>query len=113
MLKSVMDCFESFVKGSRLRFVLVGFGCVLLALLRQLFRLGAVAALVGLLRLRGEVLVLALLFTSKVAQAVVFLLGITGWSVVEGWKALLLVVESCRHRGWRKLTMASKALSTV
>lgn len=71
--------------------VLVGFGCVRLALLRQLFRPGAVAALVGLLRLRGKVLVLALLFTSKVAQAVVFLLGITAGSVVEGWRPLLVV----------------------
>ena len=71
--------------------VLVGFGCVRLALLRQLFRPGAVAALVGLLRLRGKMLVLALLFTSKVAEAVVFLLGITAGSVVEGWRALLVV----------------------
>jgi hypothetical protein len=57
--------------------VLVGFGGVRLALLRQLFRASAIAALVGLLRLRGEVLVLALLFTSEVAEAVVFLFGIT------------------------------------
>jgi hypothetical protein len=57
--------------------VLVGFGGVRLALLRQLFRPGAIAALVGLLRLRGEMLVLALLFTSEVAEAVVFLFGIT------------------------------------
>jgi hypothetical protein len=57
--------------------VLVGFGGVRLALLRQLFRTGAIAALVGLLGLRSEVLVLALLFTSEVAEAVVFLLGIT------------------------------------
>ena len=78
--------------------VFVGFGCVRLALLRQLFRLGAVAALVGLLRARGEVLVLALLFASEVAEAVVFALGITVGSVVEGWRALLLVVESCEDR---------------
>jgi len=78
--------------------VLVGFGCVRLALLRQLFRLGAVAALVGLLRARGEVLVLALLFTSEVAEAVVFALGITVGSVVEGWRALSSVVESCDDR---------------
>ena len=71
--------------------VFVGFGCVRLALLRQLFRTGAVAALIGLLRLRGEVLVLALLFTSKVAESVVFLLGITAGSVVEGWRTLLVV----------------------
>jgi hypothetical protein len=58
-------------------------------------------------------LVLALLFTSEVAEAVVLLFGITRWSVIEGWRTLLLVVESCRHRGWRELTMASKALSTV
>jgi hypothetical protein len=77
--------------------VLVGFGCVLLALLRQLFRLGAVAALVGLLRARGEVLVLALLFTSEVSEAVVFALRITVGSVVEGWRALL-VVEYCEDR---------------
>jgi hypothetical protein len=64
--------------------VLVGFGCVRLALLRQLFRLAAVAALVGMLRLRGEVLVLALLFTSKIAQAIVFALGILRRAVVEG-----------------------------
>ena len=54
--------------------VLVGFGGVRFALLRELFRPGAVAALVGLLGLRSEVLVLALLFTSEVAEAVVFLL---------------------------------------
>lgn len=71
--------------------VLVGFGCVRLALLRQLFRPGAITALVSLLRLRGEVLVLALLFTGKVAEAVVFALGITVGSVVEGWRALLVV----------------------
>jgi hypothetical protein len=64
--------------------VLVGFGCMRLALLRQLFRLAAVAALVGMLRLRGEVLVLALLFTSKIAQAIVFALGILRRAVVEG-----------------------------
>ena len=78
--------------------VLVGFGGVRLALLRQLFRPGAIAALVGLLRLRGEMLVLALLFTSEVAEAVVFLFGITVGSVVEGWRALLLVAESCDDR---------------
>jgi hypothetical protein len=54
--------------------VLVGFGSVRLALLRQLFRAGAIAALVGLLGLRGEMLVLTLLFTSEVAEAVVLLL---------------------------------------
>lgn len=77
--------------------VLVGFGCVRLALLRQLLRAAAVAALVGLLRLCSEVLVLALLFTSEVAQAVVFALRITGRSVVEGWR-VLLVGASCKHR---------------
>jgi hypothetical protein len=57
--------------------VLVGFGGVRLALLRQLFRPGAVAALVGLLGLRSEMLVLTLLFTSEVTEAVIFLFGIT------------------------------------
>jgi hypothetical protein len=69
--------------------VLVGFGCVRLALLRQLFCLAAVAALVGVLRLRGEMLVLALLFASQIAEAVVFALRILRRAVVEGWKALL------------------------
>jgi hypothetical protein len=69
--------------------VLVGFGCVRLALLRQLFCLAAVAALVGMLRLRGEMLVLALLFASQIAEAVVFALRILRRAVVEGWKALL------------------------
>jgi hypothetical protein len=69
--------------------VLVGFGCVRLALLRQLFRLVAVAALVGMLRLRGKMLVLALLFASKIAQAIVFALRISRRAVVEGCKALL------------------------
>jgi hypothetical protein len=64
--------------------VLVGFGCVRLALLRQLFRLVAVAALVCMLRLRGEVLVLALLFASKIAEAIVFALRILRRAVVEG-----------------------------
>lgn len=77
--------------------VLVGFGCVRLALLRQFLRPAAVAALVGLLRLRGEVLVLALLFTSEVAQAVVFALRITGRSVVEGWR-VLLAGRSCEDQ---------------
>jgi hypothetical protein len=52
--------------------VFVGFCCVILALLRQFVRLAAVAALIGLLGLRGEVLVLALLFAGEVAQTVVF-----------------------------------------
>jgi hypothetical protein len=64
--------------------VLVGFGCMRLALLRQLFRLAAVAALVGMLRLRGEMLVLALLFASKIAEAIVFALRILRRAVVEG-----------------------------
>lgn len=54
--------------------VLVGFGCVSFALLRELFRFGTIAALVGLLGLRCKVLVLALLFASEVAQTVVFAL---------------------------------------
>ena len=92
--------------------VLVGFGCVCFALLRQLFRPAAVTALVGLLRLRGKVLVLALLFTSEVAQAVVFALRIGVGSMVEGWR-VLLVGEFCGCCGWRKLAIASEALSAV
>jgi len=76
--------------------VFVGFGSMRLALLRQLMRLAAVAALVGLLGTRGERLVLALLFTSKVAEAVILALGITRRTVVEGWRALS-VGKSCRH----------------
>lgn len=56
--------------------VLVGFRCVRFALLRQFLRATAVAALVSLLRLRGKVLVLALLFTSKITKTVVLALGI-------------------------------------
>jgi uncharacterized membrane protein YedE/YeeE len=67
--------------------VFVGFGGMRLALLRQLARPAAIAALVGLLGLRGEMLVLTLLFTSEIAEAVVLLLRITTWSVIEGWSA--------------------------
>lgn len=84
----------------RLPVVLVGFGGVLLALLRQLVRLAAVAALVRLLGACGEVLVLALLFAGEVAQAVVFLLGVAGRAVIEGWNRVLGLradVGMCRH----------------
>lgn len=66
--------------------VVVGFGGVRLALVRQVFGSCAVAALVGLLRARGERLVLTLLFTSEVAQAVILVLGVYGCAVVEGWR---------------------------
>jgi hypothetical protein len=89
--------------------VLIGFGCVRLALLRQLFRLAAVAALVGMLRLRGEMLVLALLFASKIAEAIVFALRILRRAVVEGWKALLEGGSCRRVASSRKRTIASEA----
>lgn len=64
--------------------VLVGFGSVRFALLRQLFRFCAITSLVCLLGACGEMLVLALLFTSEVTETVVFLLGISRRAVVEG-----------------------------
>lgn len=73
--------------------VFVGFGCVGLALLRQLMRRAAVAALVGLLGLRSKVLVLALLFTSKITESIVFTLRICRGTVVEGWSIV----------SWRRL----------
>lgn len=47
---------------------------------------GAIAALVGLAGFASEVAVLVLLFAGEVTQAVIFLLGIGGLTiVVEGW----------------------------
>jgi hypothetical protein len=65
--------------------VLVGFGGVLLALLAQAVRFTAVAALVGLLRLRREMLLLSLLFTCEISEAIVLLLSIGRRAMVEGW----------------------------
>lgn len=70
--------------------VLVCFGGVLFALVREVFGACAVAALVGLLGAGGEGLVLALLFAGEVAEAVVFVLGVYGGAVVEGWVGVLV-----------------------
>lgn len=64
----------------------VGLRGVLFALFRVVVGRAAVARVVGLPGLRGEVLVLALFFAGEVSQAVVFLFGRGGGAVVEGWE---------------------------
>lgn len=64
--------------------VVVGSGGMLLALGAHFVCPRAIAALVGLPRLCGIVLVLALLFTREIAQTVVLLLSARRGPVVEG-----------------------------
>ena len=68
--------------------VRVGLGGMLLGLLAHAMRLGTVARVVCLACFGSKVLMLALLFTREVTQAIVLLLG-GGVSVVGGWKRSL------------------------
>ena len=50
---------------------------------------GAIAFLICFVCFGGVVLILAMLFASEIAQAIVLLLRIGGWAMIERWSYLV------------------------